>query len=67
VGGYQLLKCSQSFEEYLTNDQVTGQLNLKKFGTLNQIASGIFWFTAVNGNGDSVKITDGRFDVHYTR
>lgn len=66
-GGYQLLKCSQTFEEFLTNDQVAGQLNLKKFDTINQIASGTFWFNAVNPNGDTVKITDGRFDVRYTR
>jgi hypothetical protein len=31
------------------------------------IASGTFWFTAVNDKGDTVKVTNGRFDVHYTR
>jgi hypothetical protein len=65
-GGYQILKCSNSLNEFLSNDQIGGQLNLKKFDTVNQIVSGTFWFNAVNEKGDTVKITDGRFDVHYT-
>lgn len=44
-----------------------GILTVKKLDTINQIISGTFWFTAVNSNGDTVKITDGRFDVYYTR
>lgn len=63
---YQVFPCIQIFSEYLTNTTSTGQLNLKKFDTVNQIASGTFWFTAVNKNGDTVKVTDGRFDVRYT-
>ena len=65
--GYQLLRCSFPIKELLTTNQIGGQLILKKFDLTSQIASGTFWFTAVNPNGDTVKITDGRFDVRYTR
>lgn len=50
-----------------TNEDVIGEMNLKKFDLTNQIASGTFWFNAVNDKGDTVKITDGRFDVRFTR
>jgi len=50
-----------------TNENVTGEMNLKRFDLTNQIASGTFWFNAVNDKGDTVKITDGRFDVRFTR
>jgi hypothetical protein len=66
-GGYQEFPCGQSYIEFLTNDIVTGELNLKKFDEVNQIASGTFWFNAVNDVGDTVKVTEGRFDVKFTR
>jgi hypothetical protein len=65
-GAYQVFPCNQLFSEYLTSITSTGELTLKKFDTVNQIASGTFWFTAVNNNGDTVKVTDGRFDVRFT-
>lgn len=52
---------------YDTNDFVTGELNIKKIDTVQQIVAATFWFNAVNTNGDTVKITNGRFDIHYTR
>ncbi|MCK9404782.1 MAG: hypothetical protein M0Q26_15420 [Chitinophagaceae bacterium] len=52
---------------YSTNDFVTGELNIKKLDTVNQIASGTFWFDAVNANGQKAQIREGRFDVRYTR
>ena len=52
---------------YSTSDLVNGMLTIKKFDEINQIASGTFWFNAVNSLGDTVKITDGRFDMHFTR
>ena len=66
-GAYQEFPCGQPFKEYMTNNIVRGELHLKKFDLTSQIASGTFWFTAVNFNGDTVKITDGRFDVRYTQ
>jgi hypothetical protein len=40
---------------------------LTRFDLTYQIASGTFWFEGAIDAGDSVKITDGRFDVHFTR
>ncbi|HZY37199.1 MAG TPA: DUF6252 family protein [Mucilaginibacter sp.] len=50
---------------YTTNANATGQLNITHLDTLNQIVSGTFHFNAVSKGGDTVKITNGRFDVHY--
>lgn len=52
---------------YQTSGVVKGSVIFKKFDLINQIASGIFWFNAVNDKGDTIKITDGRFDVRFTR
>ncbi|MGC8751863.1 DUF6252 family protein [Hydrotalea sp.] len=52
---------------YSTNHFVTGELNIKKLDTVNQIVSGTFWFDAVNANGQKVQIREGRFDVRYTQ
>ncbi|MGC8751866.1 hypothetical protein [Hydrotalea sp.] len=55
-------------ELYNTNNNLnTGELWIKKLDTINQIVSGIFWFDAVNANGQEVQIREGRFDVRYTR
>ena len=45
----------------------TGQLFVRKLDEINQIISGTFWFKAVNSAGDTINVTDGRFDVRYTR
>jgi len=52
---------------YVTNSKVSGQLIITKFDQSNQIISGNFYFNAVDFSGDTVKITDGRFDMLYTR
>lgn len=52
---YQELPCNQQYKEYITNAGVIGELNLKKFDEINQIASGTFWFNAVNENGILLK------------
>jgi hypothetical protein len=51
--------------DYSTNANVTGQLSITHLDTVNQIVSATFHFNAVNTAGDMVKITNGRFDVHY--
>ena len=43
----------------------TGILNLTKLDTVNRIISGTFAFRLYNTWGDSVTVTDGRFDVTY--
>jgi hypothetical protein len=66
-GEYQEFRCNQSPNLYSTNGLLRGELNLKKFDIINQIASGTFWFKAINSAGDTVSVTEGRFDVRYTR
>jgi hypothetical protein len=59
---------SYQYELFNTDDlSYLGELWIKKLDSVNQIVSGTFWFNAVNSNGDTVKITEGRFDVHYTK
>ena len=49
-----------------TNDKVFGELHFTKFDEVNFIASGTFWFDAVDKNGNIVHITEGRFDKKFT-
>ena len=53
--------------EYATTNSVSGQLIITKLDEVNQIVSGTFYFNAINSAKDTVKVTDGRFDMHYTR
>ena len=50
---------------YQTNANVTGALTITHLDTINLIVSATFHFNAISKEGDTVKITDGRFDVHY--
>jgi hypothetical protein len=44
-----------------------GGIKLLRYDTLNQIISGTFFFDCINKEtGDVLKITEGRFDMHYT-
>jgi hypothetical protein len=57
-----------AYKQFQTNGtSYTGELWIKKFDSINQIVAGTFSFTAINDDGDTVKITDGGFDTHYTR
>ena len=58
--------CGQ-FKDYKTSNTVVGQLFIKKFDETDQIASGTFWFNAVDANGDTVHVTEGRFDMQFTK
>ena len=59
--------CSTSENIYATGLDSSGELFITKLDSINQIVSGTFWFQAVNDRGDTVKVTDGRFDMRYTR
>ncbi len=53
---------------YYTQIGSAGQLIFTRFDTLYQIASGTFWYDAVDtASRDTIHIRDGRFDVHFTR
>ena len=43
----------------------SGAVNITKLDTVNKIMSGTFAFILYNSTGDSVVITDGRFDLTY--
>lgn len=49
-----------------TNSSYSGELHIMKFDLANQIVSGTFWFDIQNPyTGETVKITNGRFDTHF--
>jgi len=52
---------------YYTNKMLTGELSITKFDAIKQIVSGTFYFNVLDNTGDTVKITNGRFDMPYTR
>jgi hypothetical protein len=61
---YSKYKPSQS--DYVTNTHYTGSITFTRVNTINHIISGTFEFTAENtdGSGETVKVTDGRFDIN---
>lgn len=50
---------------YMTGQGATGTLTITKLDLVNKIISGSFDFEAKDTAGNLVKITDGRFDVHF--
>ena len=50
-----------------TQNDLRGELVITKFDEVNQIVSGTFWFSVVKSPGDTLKITDGRFDMKFTK
>ncbi|WP_426669156.1 DUF6252 family protein [Mucilaginibacter sp. McL0603] len=65
VPGYACGSYLENLPTHITNDDARGQLMITHLDTIKQIVSGTFYFNAVNTNGDTVKITNGRFDMHY--
>lgn len=53
--------------QYYTNNSLDGNLTITRFDQVNQIVAGTFSFTAVSENKDTVRVTNGRVDMHYTR
>jgi hypothetical protein len=47
--------------EYKTSAALTGLLTITRFDS--GIVSGTFYFNALNSSGDTVKVTNGRFDL----
>jgi len=50
---------------YNTDQKSPGTLTITKLDLVNKIISGIFDFDVSNSNGETVKITNGRFDIHF--
>jgi hypothetical protein len=61
-GEYSLDNSPHQF--FKTNQSYSGQLTITRCDNGNKIYSGTFFFTAIdNATGQTVKVTDGRFDV----
>lgn len=76
IGVYQLSSRSLSFARvfkkdggkyYYTSATNTGQVTITKLDLTNKIASGTFEFTAEDENNpaNTIRVTDGRFDVTF--
>lgn len=54
--------------QYITTSRNTGFVTFTRVDTVNHVIAGVFAFTAENldGSGQTVRITDGRFDIDYT-
>ncbi|MBS1497296.1 MAG: hypothetical protein JSU03_02985 [Bacteroidetes bacterium] len=50
-----------------TKNNLPGILTITKFDEINQIVSGTFWFSVIKSPGDTIKVTDGRFDMQFTK
>ncbi|RYE23581.1 MAG: hypothetical protein EOP45_06760 [Sphingobacteriaceae bacterium] len=64
-GSYELYYPNQGPPSiyYRTNNQTTGTLTITKLDLVKHILSGTFTFDSINGSGEIVHVTDGRFDV----
>jgi len=50
---------------YTTNNDFKGELVITFFDSEKNIISDIFWFDAVNSEGEVIEVRDGRFDMKY--
>lgn len=63
-GGQYRLGVTEEFK-FSTSESVTGELTITKLDFQNNIVSGTFFFDAISITGDSVSITEGRFDAQF--
>jgi hypothetical protein len=71
-GKHAVVNISNDFSSpllmYSTDSTTKGEITITHFDQRKQIVSGTFWFDAVETtNGDTVHVTDGRFDMQYTQ
>jgi hypothetical protein len=60
--------CESFFYSYNNSDTYNayeGVLEIIHFDAANQIIAGTFWFNGENDKGQTVQVTDGRFDITY--
>ncbi len=50
---------------YKTTKIIKGEITFTRFDVINQIASGTFWFDAINKDGKVVQVREGRFDTKF--
>jgi len=54
-----------TFDSWRIYNPNSGSINILRLDTINNIIAGTFYFDAVNKEGDTIKVTDGRFDLKY--
>jgi hypothetical protein len=54
-----------ALNDYITNDTSTGSLTISRLDLTSHIISGTFDFQIQDPSGKTIKVTDGRFDLHY--
>ncbi|HEY5391436.1 MAG TPA: hypothetical protein VIJ57_04935 [Hanamia sp.] len=60
--------CILNSNDHFSKCSLNGQLLINHLDSIKQIVSGTFWFDATDTvTNDLVHITNGRFDLHYTR
>lgn len=73
---YHLAGNTSTYAEFLSRDNgvlcdddgdktISGTLNFQHIDREEYIASGVFQFITTTSDCDTVKVTDGRFDLHY--
>ena len=65
-GSCMIVTACPGWTDYYTTNTVSGEATIVFMDPVNQIASGTFWFDAINVPGDTVHVREGRFDMHYT-
>jgi hypothetical protein len=64
--GYYKTYTPEPDRKYVTGPDVSGQVIITRLDTVAKVVAGTFEFTARQLNGTAtVRVTDGRFDLHY--
>lgn len=61
---FKSLNCMYGGSSY-RDDVISGELITTRFDKVNYIVSGLFEFTLEHNGCDTLKVTDGRFDIKY--
>jgi hypothetical protein len=64
LGGTHYGVCGSGNSYFYTSPKYTGWVNVSKSDTVSGIVSGTFEFTGADLNGNTVSITNGRFDLN---
>ena len=64
-GVYETIYNSKPTDSYQASRNLDGVLIITKLDEVNHIVSGTFYFDAKNKFGNTVSVTDGRFDMTY--
>lgn len=67
ASGSYAIGSAANIPNYYTNNSHGGQLYISHLDSIKQIISGTFYFKAINSKGDTINVTNGRFDMQYTR